>query len=252
MKMTKRVFSLLFAIAILFSFAAIPAFAAKPTSDGRIIVDNADLFTDPQASELESLAKEQGAKQDCDIIVYTTTDLAGYSAQSYADYCHIKNYNENSVLLLISVAGEAGNRDFHISTHGDCINKLKDSEIDDIKDAILPSLKSGNYYAASKEFINKSVEYMAPHLKWYMLPLAIIIGFVIAMLIMSAIRKKLTTVEMQHGAKNYVRMGSMNVTASRDTYLYSTVTKTAKPKSNSGSSTHSTGGSSFGGSGGKF
>lgn len=251
MKMTKRVFSLLFAVAILLSFATLPAFAAAPTSDGRIIVDNADLFTDTQEAGLESLAKELGAKQDCDIIVYTTADLAGYSAQSYADYCHIKNYNENSVLLLISVSGAEGNRDFHISTHGDCIKKLNDGEIDDIKEKILPSLKSGDYYEAAKQFITLSEEYMSPHLKWYMLPLAIVIGFAIAMLIMSAIRKKLKTVEMQHGAKNYVRSGSMNITASRDTYLYSTVTRTAKPKNNS-SSTHSTGGSSFGGSGGKF
>ena len=76
MKMTKRVFSLLFAVAILLSFATLPAFAAAPTSDGRIIVDNADLVTDTQEAGLESLAKELGAKQDCDIIVYTTFPLS--------------------------------------------------------------------------------------------------------------------------------------------------------------------------------
>ncbi len=251
MKTTKRVCSLLFVIALMLTVVIIPASAA-PTSDGRIIVDNADMFTDAQEAELESLAKELGEKQNCDIIVYTTTSLDGYSAQTYADYCHISGYNDNSVLLLICDNGEPGNRDYHISTHGDCINKLNDSELEDLKDDILPYLKSGDYYGASKEFINKSVEYMNPHLKWYMLPLAILIGFAIAMLIMSAIRKKLKTVEMQHGAREYVRAGSMNVTAARDTFLFTTVTKTAKPKNNSGSSTHSTGGSSFGGSGGKF
>ena len=251
MKMTKRICALLFAVAIMIAVVILPA-SAEPTSDGRIIVDNADLFTDTQESQLESLAKEQGAKQNCDVIVYTTESLDGYSAQTYADYCHISNYNDNSVLLLICISGGEGNRDFHISTHGECINKLNDGELEDIKEAILPSLKSGDYYAASKEYIKLSVEYMSPHLKWYMLPLAIAIGFVIAMLIMNGIRSKLKTVAMQHGAKNYVRSGSMNVTAARDTYLYSTVSKTAKPKNNSGSSSHSTGGSSFGGSGGKF
>ncbi|MBQ7219263.1 MAG: TPM domain-containing protein, partial [Ruminococcus sp.] len=62
----------------------------------------------------------------------------------------------------------------------------------------------------------------------------------------------LKTVAMQRGAASYVRSGSMNVTQSRDTYLYSTVSRTRREKSSSGSSTHSTGGSSFGGSGGKF
>ena len=251
MKMTKRVCSLLFAAVMLVAIVIVPA-SAKPTSDGRIIADNANLFTDSQKTELETLAKEKGAEQNCDIIVNTTTSLDGYSAQSYADYCHISNYNENSVLLLICVGGTEGNRDYHISTHGGCIKKLKDSELEDIKDAILPSLKSGNYYEAAKKYIELSAENMAPHLKWYMLPLAIIIGFIIAMLIMSGIRSKLKTVEMQRGAVSYIRNGSMNITASRDTYLYSTVSRTKREKSSGGSSTHSTGGSTFGGSGGKF
>ena len=79
-----------------------------------------------------------------------------------------------------------------------------------------------------------------------------LIGFGIVILIMLAIRSKLKTVQMQRGAVNYIRPGSMNVAIARDTYLYSTVSRTAKPKNNSGSSTHSTGGSSFGGSSGKF
>ncbi|MBQ7218847.1 MAG: TPM domain-containing protein [Ruminococcus sp.] len=250
MKMTKRVCSLLFVIAILF-VAILPA-SAQPTSDGRLVVDNAGFYTSDQVLALTELAKTAGEKQKCDIIIYTTRDLEGYSAQSYADYAHIKNYNDASVLLLICDNGVEGDRDYHISTHGDCIKKLKDSEIDEIKEAILPYLKSGNYYDAAKEFIDKSAYYMQPHLKWYMLPLAILIGFVIAMLIMSAIRSKLKTVAMQRGAASYVRSGSMNVTQSRDTYLYSTVSRTRREKSSSGSSTHSTGGDSFGGSGGKF
>ncbi len=251
MKTTKRVCSLLFVIAILLTVAVLPA-SAEPTSDGRLIVDNADLFNDAQEAELKTLAQENGKKQDCDIIVYTTKSLDGYSAQSYADYCHINNYNDNSVLLLICVAGGEGERDFHISTHGDCIKKLKDSELEDIKNAILPYLQGGDYYTAAKTYINQSVEYMAPHLKWYMLPIAILIGFAIAMLIMNGIRKKLKTVQMQSGAANYVRQDSMNITQSRDTYLYSTVARTRRAKESSGSSTHSTGGDSFGGSGGKF
>ncbi|MBQ9472409.1 MAG: TPM domain-containing protein, partial [Ruminococcus sp.] len=62
---------------------------------------------------------------------------------------------------------------------------------------------------------------------------------------------KLITVAMEHGAANYVRAGSMNVTQSRDTYLYSTVTRTEKPKNNGGSS-HSSGGGSYSGGSSNF
>ncbi|WP_449077534.1 hypothetical protein [Ruminococcus sp.] len=52
-----------------------------------------------------------------------------------------------------------------------------------------------------------------------------------------------------------MKRGSLNVTESRDLFLYKTFTRTAKPKNNSssGSSTHtSSSGSTHGGGGGKF
>lgn len=53
-----------------------------------------------------------------------------------------------------------------------------------------------------------------------------------------------------------MKAGSMNITESRDMFLYDTVTRTAKPKDNDsggGSSTHtSSSGSTHGGGGGKF
>lgn len=247
----KRFFALMIAILMIASLSALSA-AAAPTSDGRLVVDNADLFTDTEEAQIEALELAYGEEMGCDIIVYTTTSLDGYSPSTYADYCHIENYNENSVLLMICIAGAAGDRDFAISTHGDCIKKLNDGEIEEIKEIIIPYLSRGDYYGASQLYIQKSAEYMKPHLKWFMLPLSILIGFAIAIIIMLAIRSKLKTVQMQRGAANYIRPGSMNVRIARDTYLYSTVSRVAKPKSTSGSSTHSTGGSSFGGSSGKF
>jgi len=55
-----------------------------------------------------------------------------------------------------------------------------------------------------------------------------------------------------------MKSGSLNITESRDTFLYNTVTRTAKPKntdsgSSGGSSTHtSSSGETHGGGGGKF
>ena len=69
-------------------------------------------------------------------------------------------------------------------------------------------------------------------------------------------RRKLKTVRKQDQAASYVRQGSMKVTRSNEYYLYSTVSKSAKPKnedSGGGSSTHtSSSGDTFGGSSGKF
>jgi uncharacterized protein len=64
---------------------------------------------------------------------------------------------------------------------------------------------------------------------------------------------KLKSVKPEHGAKNYIRPGSMHLTASRDTYLYSNVTRTARQSSSSGGSGRtSSGGGSHSGVGRSF
>ena len=71
-------------------------------------------------------------------------------------------------------------------------------------------------------------------------------------------KRKLHTVNMQAAANNYLKNGSLNITESNDIFLYSNVTKTAKPQDNdsnsgSGSSTHeSSSGNTYGGGGGTF
>lgn len=86
--------------------------------------------------------------------------------------------------------------------------------------------------------------------------IALAVGLVAGLLVTGNMRRKLKTVRKQDRAASYVRQGSMNVTRSNDFYLYSTVSKSAKPKNednNGGSSTHtSSSGDTFGGSSGKF
>ena len=82
--------------------------------------------------------------------------------------------------------------------------------------------------------------------------ISIAIGFVIALIVVSSMKQKLKTVELQRDATTYVKQGSMQVNVERDFFLYSTITRVAKPKNN-GSSTHtSSSGRSHGGGGGRF
>lgn len=69
---------------------------------------------------------------------------------------------------------------------------------------------------------------------------------------------KLKTVRAQKAANSYMKKDSMQITESRDLFLYHTVTRTAKASGGSsggrgGSSTHrSASGTTHGGGGGKF
>ena len=59
---------------------------------------------------------------------------------------------------------------------------------------------------------------------------SIIIGAIIAFVITGYMRMQLKTVRKQMSAMSYVKDDSMNITNSRDMFLYRRVTRTAKPK----------------------
>ena len=63
---------------------------------------------------------------------------------------------------------------------------------------------------------------------------------------------KMNTVNRQLTAQNYVTPGGMEVTSSKDIFLYSHVTKTRKAESSSGGSHSSSSGRSHGGGGGSY
>ena len=86
------------------------------------------------------------------------------------------------------------------------------------------------------------------------IPVSIAIGGVLALIVVGVMKGQLKSVRSQAAANSYLKPGSLNVTESRDLFLYSQASRTEKPKDNdSGSSTHtSSSGTTHGGGGGKF
>ena len=87
----------------------------------------------------------------------------------------------------------------------------------------------------------------------YLLPVA---GLLIAAIYTANLKGQLKSVQAQRAAASYVKNGSLNVTNSRDFFLYRHVDRTEKSSSSDdrgGSSTHtSSSGAAHGGGGGKF
>lgn len=260
MKMTKRVLALLFAVAILLSLTMLPASAG--TTDQPRLIDDSDLLSADEEAKLTSLLTEYSKKQDCDIVFLLVDDFSGAdfnydgTTADFADtYYDTHGYDEDGVLVLLVQNNENGKRHIYFSTSGKCIKRLNEDEWNEIIDDITTMIparslgKDGDYYPTLEKVANEIDEKLTPHLKWYMLPIALFIGFVIAMVIMNNLRAKLKTVVMQRGAASYVRDGSMNITQSRDTYLYSTVTRTEKPKNDSRGGHSSSGGGYHSGGG---
>ena len=131
-------------------------------------------------------------------------------------------------------------------------------------------LKDGNYFSAfqtfselcdkfitqarnGKPYDRKSLpkEPLSPI--WILISLGV--GVVLSLIIVGRMKAQLKTVRFQSAAGSYVKDDSLDITESRDMFLYETTSKTAKEKKSSsgGSSTHtSSSGRTHGGGGSKF
>lgn len=247
------------------------------------VIDNADLLSDYDEQNLEDTIQQLRDAYQMDIVILTEESLYGARPQDHADdYYDFNGYAEDGLLFLLSMA----ERDWYISTSGNAIYALTDYGIQAVTEDVIPHLSAGNYYDAFDAFLNALPEYLDAYVDgnpvdgyadysgdyyhgdqeevvYYEEPfvpsfeVALLGGIVIAAVSVAIMRIGMITVKRQSGAGVYMNRNSYRLTAQRDMFLYSKVTKVRKPQNNSssggGSSVHrSSSGSSHGGGGGKF
>ena len=172
----------------------------------------------------------------------------------------------DGLLLLISIE----ENDWYISTHGYAIYAFTDDGISYIGKKLKPYLSERDFAGAFDAFAELCDDFVSqarnetPYnsfnlpkepISWIWIPIALVIGLLLATGTVKKMKNKLKTVRFQSAAGSYMKKESLNITEKRDLFLYKTVSRTAKPKdkSSGGSSTHtSSSGSTHGGGGGKF
>lgn len=257
--MTKRIIAVLFAVVLVFSAALIPASAEGAYSYQ--LDDEAGLMTASEQDALAAKLSDLCEKCQCNVLLVTAADLKNVpfsfdgTADDFAKVSYINAFgvDTDGVVVSLVLSDEVGSRSIGIFGSGKCVKRMNKYSEEIRSDAIdNHNPDSVGYYAFFDAIANDLIKDIPPHLAWYKIPLALLIGFVIALIIMMILKGQLKSVKMERGAVNYVRPGSMNVTASRDTYLYSTVSRTARPKSSSSGSSSSSHGGSFGGGSSRF
>lgn len=261
----KRILAVLFAVAILLTIAVLPAGAAVVSSQegdyGYMLDDAAEKLTPAERDKLLGELSDLSAACKCNVLFVFVNDLnnAKFSFNGTAsDYVQryyetVYGVNKDGLLVLVTLSDENNKRYVGVFGTGKCQKRLTDDESLDIRNDAIENHNpdSKGYYDFLSAIASGLKKAVPPHVPFTKLLLALGIGIVIAVIVMLILKGQLKTVDMQHGAANYTRMGSMNVTASRDTYLYSTVTKSARPKESSSSHT-SSGGGSYSGGGSNF
>lgn len=219
------------------------------------LVDNADILTDAEESTLLQKLDSISEEGQYDMVIVTTDDLEGKTAQDYAD--NFYDYNGygygngyDGILLLISTEGRG---EICVSTHGRIYECLSNSDIDSILDYSFEYFINNDNYRTCTAFADRTQQLIEMNQSDKEVPqylrnaiIAFIVGLIIALIAVSVMKSQLKSVKFQTSASNYVRKESLNITDSSDIYLYNTVTKVPIPRDNtsSGGSSHHGGGGS--------
>ncbi len=270
----KKFISLLF-ICFMCVTLTVPCFAMS--FENPPIIDDAGYLYQSQQDELSEKLENIRQEYDFDVAIVTEYEMSGYSAESTAD--EIYDYmgygagpDADGILLYIC----AEEREYHITTHAYGLQVFNQNGINHLKDCIEPYLKDDDYYLAMNAFADASEELleMADNGEYYdeesesvalerkkkektysliVIGCAAVIPLLIAFILMFIKLSKMKTAVSNNYAANYIKPGSHNLTVSRDIFIYSRVTKIARPKPGSSSGVHrSSSGRTHGGGGGKF
>lgn len=259
------------------------------------VFDLANVLTPMEEARLQQQAEELYLRTGFDVMVHTTSNSMGKGPENYTRDYYLANrdvdrYPDGAMLAIMF-----DTRDYHEATRGKGFNYLTLRENHNLAGVIQSKLSDGDYYGAFSDYIsyvsrmmdlppvsqnqlpdnvpdgnytdytdyyNRVINPTTPMeraVEWlpYMLGGGLLIGLVYAL----SLKSKLKIAKFKRGADQYVIPNSLNLTDSRDIYLYQTVTRTKIQTTSSGSggsrsgggfSTGSRGGSSFGGRGGKF
>lgn len=243
------------------------------------LVDQADLLTDEEETELLGMLDEMSERQKVDVVVITADSLEGRTAQEAADdlydYCGYGfGAERDGILFLISM----GERDWSVTTRGYAITAFTDAGIDFLTEQMLPDLSDGYYTTAFATYAQWCDDYITqakagtpydsdnmPEIPFSPLGAALIAfvtAFIIALIATGIMRLKLRSVYSKGTGDDYIKEGSFKLSKKEDLFLYKNVTRRLKPKddppkssssSSTGSTTHrSSSGATHGGKSGKF
>lgn len=263
--MKKKSLALLLTLVLCLAFAC-TAFAAPSR-----LVDDADLLTPDEEASLLGVLDEISTRQGMDVVVVTTPSLNGAasSVEFADDYYDYNGYANDGILLLVSME----ERDWCMSTKGYGITAFTDAGLDYIAEEVLYFLSDGYYVLAFDTFASQCDRFITqaktgqpfdvdnmpkePFSPFFTLLTSLVPGFIIAFIATAIMKGKLKSVHHRQEAADYMKRGSLQLSVSRDLYLYSTVTRQKKeqpkPSGSGGSTTHrSSSGATHGGRSGKF
>lgn len=246
--MKKKLFSVLLAVVLILSLAV--SVSAVSEAD---IYDEADLLTGEEETQLAQKLSEISKQFNAQIVIMTVPSASGSVDVLVENVFDSMNMgygdNRDGVLLLVCMDP----REYRILSNGYAADAITLDCIDAIGKAIVSDLSDGNYADAFNTFAEHCTYYLDGYVNGYpfdagkSLIVALIVGLVAGVVTAFILKNQLKSVRQQKQANVYIKTGSMQITESRDLFLYRQVSRTEKSstQSSGSGSSRNVGGGSF-------
>ena len=221
----KRIFSCLLLLLITTSFVV----TAQSDFQNPSIVDDAGYLMQSELSFLSKELDKVREKYGFEVAIYTESDMTSSTAEESAD--DIYDYNgygagENDDGILLYICSDT--REYHFTTHGEGLKYFNSNGLKYLESKVVPYLSEDDYYEAFEIFIETTDELlqMAKDGKPYnekqystkyligVIIAALLIPLLVAWILMKKKLKKMKTAVENDYAANYVKPGSMTISAS--------------------------------------
>ena len=229
--------------------------SVSATSSEDYVADRAQVLPEQDVLYLQELLSDISQKYGISVLAVTTRSV-GSSIESFAEEEYFSRSSTPSGVILVLLFSDYGNQYYFYAT--DVFYDIMEPKgFDELEDVCAPLLKSGDYAGAFEAFaLTTEALILDPPVassdKLITLPrilICIAIGAILSFAIpMSILSSRLRSVRSQSGASEYIRKGSLVLTANTDRFLYRNVTRV--PRAQNTSSGRSIGGGSGGSRGG--
>lgn len=265
--MKNKIIAIIITLLLVLGTAVTPGFAAEKIPN---FADGASIVSSDEQKEIDSRLADISKAQKCGVYLVTTDDFYGLSPRDYADYVYEESgmgYGDSHDGILLVVNFDSG--DWAISTTGSGITAFTDAGQEYLMEKVTKDLRDKPaeaffvYADMCEDFLVQAAKgepydtgNMPKEFNLIMdVAIGVVIGILLAFIIMGRHKAALKTVRRQVTAREYMRQGSLNLTAQNEQFLYNRIDRTKKASSSEGggSSTHeSSSGTTHGGSSGKF
>ena len=242
-------------LAILFFIIGFTLFSETNESaaaDKQRIYDEAEVLSESEVTELETIAREYSEKRETDFVIITVKDAAE-DLQVYMDDFYDETafgYDQpHGKTAMIGIDVGESRRDVVLSAYKGIEEELSSDRLDLIEQQVIPYLSDGDYFIAFESFIELSADYMNyrpgvnpenPFFQtWMQLLIALVIAALVVWFLARNVKPRMTTTSATYRDDERTK-----VLQRRDRYIRTTVTKRRKPKQSS------SGGGRRGGGGG--